>query len=217
MTASGRRVAVVTEAPGAGLGFTIARKLTEDGFDVAVLVHRVPGGLEEKRDSFPREAFGLVIGTDLTDPADVNRAKDRVAETIGSVDTLVNTASLCGEADVSSEWRYIVGAILDAAFNCCSAFVPGMIARGGGNIVNVFTPCSTGTHAHHAAIMAATAGVTGLTRALATDLGASGIAVNAVSSESLLGSRDDLAATICYLASPAARTISGEVLGMNSA
>jgi NAD(P)-dependent dehydrogenase (short-subunit alcohol dehydrogenase family) len=223
VTSSERRIAVVTEAPAGRLGLTMAWELAKHGFDVAVLAHLPRKGSEAMRGPVLREALSplsFIIGLDLSEPAAVNRAKDMVSQELGPVNVLVNTASFCGgsEADMgmpSTEWRHILGAILDAAFNCCSAFVPGMVARGGGNIVNVFTPCSSVTHPHHVAIMAATGGVAGLTRALASDLGSSGVAINAVSSQSPMGGGDYLAATVCYLASPAARAINGEILGMD--
>jgi 3-oxoacyl-[acyl-carrier protein] reductase len=224
-------VALVTGA-GRGLGRAIAGRLSEDGLSIVAV--------DLDGDSAAATAAALGGTSHRCDVSDRNAVSALAAE-VGPVDVLVNNAGI---------WTY--GSIMDASdsdvdrvlavnfrgtLNCCRAFVPGMVAAGGGAIVNLSSL---------AAAMAATgvevypitkSAVEALTRQLAQELGPSGIRVNAIGPGSMLtegtahayegermaqraalvplrrvGTPQDIANTVAFLVSDQASYISGQII-----
>ena len=128
---------------------------------------------------------------DLTDEAEVGALADAVAEQLGDVEVLVNNAGLASRASPEvlrpvaqltyDEWRGEIDRNLTTAFLCSRAFIGGMAERGWGRIVNLSaTAGPVNALPTEAAYAAAKAGVVGLTRALAMEMVADGVTVNAV-------------------------------------
>ena len=180
------RVALVTGAgsPG-GIGFAIARALVAGGARVAVT------SASARVHDRGRELGCLVHIADLTDPAQVAGLFAAVEAALGPVEILVNNAGMVqsgrkvkpgklgGTSDAS--WAHQMAINLDTTFHCCRAALAGMEARGQGRIVNIASvtgpvvTCSGG-----APYAAAKAAITGLTRTVAVEYGASGVTCNAV-------------------------------------
>ena len=125
----------------------------------------------------------LAALADVTDPAAVARMVEAVEARLGRIDILVNNAAVRGVSSLDeidlARWREITGVILDGAFVCSKACLKSLRA-GGGAIVNI-----GGLSAHTGAVgrphvVAAKAGLVGLTRALAHDLAADDVTVNCV-------------------------------------
>ncbi len=128
---------------------------------------------------------------DLTDESEVGALADAVAEQLGDVEVLVNNAGLASRASPEvlrpvaqlsyDEWRGEIDRNLTTAFLCSRAFIGGMAERGWGRIVNLAaTAGPVNALPTEAAYAAAKAGVVGLTRALAMEMIADGVTVNAV-------------------------------------
>ncbi|MGY1663062.1 SDR family oxidoreductase [Geodermatophilus sp. SYSU D00705] len=176
------RAAVVTGA-GSGLGRAIARALADDGWAVALL-GRTRAALEATAADGGRT---LVLPTDVTDEAQVDGAFAAVRDAWGRVDLLVNNAGSfgpSGEVDeiAVADWRATVEVNLTGMFLCSRAAVRLMKAQdpSGGRIVN---NGSISAHVPRPGSVAYTAtkhAVTGLTRAMALDGRAHGIAVGQV-------------------------------------
>jgi 2-keto-3-deoxy-L-fuconate dehydrogenase len=219
MSFAGKR-ALVTGAA-SGIGAAVAALLAAEGADV-IATDLSPGG--------------DIVQLDVRDEA-------QVAATVCDVDMLVNVAgigSTTNAPDTPLEvWEEVFAVNARGTFLCCKHAIPGMVARGGGSIVNVASVAALVGLKNRAAYCASKGAVVALTRALAVDHVADGIRVNAVcpgtvdspwvrrlvegageSLESLrarqpmgrLGTPDEIAAAVAYLASDAAAFVTGSVL-----
>lgn len=177
------RVALVTGAA-AGIGAAIARRLARDGFDLG-LVDVDERGLATIAAGIAASGSRCVpVGHDLATPRRLDGLVERVEDSLGSVDVLVNNAGRAVAADTVStsreDWDEILAVNLTAVFETCRAVLPGMIDRGRGSIVNIASSAAIVGLAERAAYCASKAGVVGLTRAIAVDHSRQGIRANAV-------------------------------------
>lgn len=169
------RVAVVTGGAG-GLGRACVEVLLARGTAVAIIDRLPPKDLPDKV---------VCVTADVTSPDQVRSAHEEVVDRLGEVSILVNAAGIARStrfADISlDEWQSVLGVSITGTFLMTQACLPGMRAAGWGRIVNFSSTAgknvSTLGGAHYTT---AKAGLLGLTRALATELGPLGITVNAV-------------------------------------
>ena len=176
------RVALVTGAA-RGIGQAIAVRIAEPGRHVIAVDQRPADGTASQIKEAGSEA--TAITSDLSSPAEIEQLVSEVNGSFGRVDILVNNAGLMlfrpfSELDLAT-WRKIQAVNIDAAFQLCSAFTPGMIERGYGRIVN--TSSNTAWKppgAGFVAYIASKGAVVGFTRALAVELGQHGITVNSI-------------------------------------
>ncbi len=176
------RVAVVTGAS-RGIGAACARALSAAGFAVVVSarsrekIERVAGALAQ----LGRPARAVVC--DVTSEASV-AALLRAAEEFGPVAVLVNNAGAAASMPVVKttldEWNSLMAVNATGAFLCTRAFLPGMIERKWGRVVNVASTAGLNGAKYIAAYSAAKHALMGLTRSVAAEVAASGITVNAV-------------------------------------
>ena len=175
------RVAVVTGGA-SGIGQAYARRLAEDGADVAIADLASAEETEGIVKSTGREAFSQVC--DISSQEDVRGFADAVAEHFGRCDIVVNNAGIypfMSFEDMEYEhWRRVMSINLDSMFFTCKAFVPGMKERGHGRIVNITSNSCWLVIPDMAHYIASKMGVVGFTRALATELASFGVTVNAV-------------------------------------
>jgi NAD(P)-dependent dehydrogenase (short-subunit alcohol dehydrogenase family) len=175
------KVAVVTGAA-QGLGRTFALRLGAEGAHVVAADLRDPAETLE----LLREHGGAPLGVtcDVSSEDDVADLSDAVLSRYGRCDILVNNAGIYERAPFEdldlSAWRRTLSINLDAMFLTCRAFVPHMRRRGWGRIVNLSSNTFGLVMGRSVPYVTSKAGVIGLTRALASELGGSGITVNAV-------------------------------------
>jgi 2-dehydro-3-deoxy-L-rhamnonate dehydrogenase (NAD+) len=212
------RVALVTGGA-SGIGAAVARRLVAEGAQVASL------------DLEAADAEGvLALAGDVSRSADVEAAASRVESELGPIDVLVCSAGVPGQSlpsmEISDEeWRRVLGINADGVFYCNRAVGPGMVERGYGRIVNLASIAGKEGNPMAAAYSASKAAVIGMTKAIGKDLARTGVLVNCVapavietpilegvSQEHIdymveripmgrMGSADEVAALICWLAS----------------
>lgn len=235
------KVALVTGAS-RGIGAAAALALAQAGMDIAVHYHQNERAAAEtvqrcRSAGVRAEPFAC----DVSDSGQVERMCAEIRERLGAPLVLVNNAGVDAFGlltdTTDDEWRRVMGTDLDGVFYCCRALIPGMVHAKYGRIVNISSMWGVSGASCEAVYSAAKAGVIGLTKALAKELGPSGITVNAVapgvirtdmnarhSAETLqelceetpvcrLGEPEDVAAAIAFLASDQAGFITGQVLG----
>ncbi len=241
------RTALVTGG-GTGIGKAIAVALARGGVDVAITYFSHADSAEETVDAIQalgRKAHALAL--DATDSARVDQIVPQAAQRLGgSIDFLVNNAGhMVGRvpiADMDGEhWRKVMAVNLDSAFYVTHAALP-FLSPGRGRIVYVSSLAAhTGGANGATAYAAAKAGLIGLTRGLAKELGPRGITVNAVAPGLILetafhqtftspeairatiagiplghaGAPDDVAGAVLYLCSTMAAFVTGEVMEIN--
>ena len=222
-----------------GIGAAVARRLAADGYRVAVNYHFARAQAE----SLAEELGGIAVQADVSDSAQVQKMVDTVLEKFCQLDILVCNAGVAWQGLLQDmrdeEWRKVLGTDLDGVFFCCRAVLPHMIGQKSGKIVTMSSMWGQVGASCEAAYSAAKAVVIGLTRALAKEVGPSGISVNCVAPgvidtemnqklgpEALaelaeetplgrLGTAADIAGCVSFLCSPAADFVTGQVLSAN--
>ncbi len=234
------RVAIVTGSA-RNIGRAIARALADAGASVVVNAKSSAGDADAVVREV-REAGGQAVAkiADVGQPEAAGSLIDAAIAAFGRLDILVNNAAVRREIDFErldyQEWRAITATILDGAYLCAHAAAPHLIAAGGGSIVNIGGLSSYTGAARRAHVIAAKAGLVGLTRALAHDLAPHGITVNCVAPglidterrgpepahhakhATLVGRRgtpEEVAAVVRFLCGPEARYITGQTLHAN--
>ena len=179
------RVAIVTGS-GRRIGREIAEALARAGADVVVNARSNATQANEAVAAI-EQAGGraCAVLADVSKRADADRLVATAVETFGRLDILVNNAAIRAKRAVEEitdeEWREVVGVILDGSFFLTRAAIPHLAKAGKGRIINIGGATAfTGADAH-AHVVAAKAGLSGMTRALAVELGPKGITVNMVS------------------------------------
>ena len=236
------RVAIVTGS-GRNIGRAIALALAQGGASVVVNARTN----RQEADAVAAEIVrgggkALVCIADVTDAPAVERvAADAVAR-FGRIDILVNNAAVRREKPLDrmtvEDWREVMAVVLDGAFHCVKACLPALKQSQAGTIVNIGGLSAHTGSKDRAHVVAAKAGLVGLTRALAHDLAADKVTVNCVSPGLIARPRDpglpepqhhqvnrtlsgqngtpeDIATVVRFLCGPGARYITGQTIQAN--
>ncbi len=231
-------VALVTGGTG-GIGAAICKELAKNGVTVAVGYHTQRGLAEE----LAAQLGGVAVECDVTAPLSVQKAVDNVLEKFCQLDILVCAAGVSWvgltQDMTEADYRRVMGVNLDGAFTCCQAALRPMIAAKRGKILLISSIWGRSGGACEVAYSASKAGLQGLTKALAAEVGFSGIRVNCLApgmidtkmNERLgpqdladfcaetplgrIGAPEEVAKAAWFLCSDAASFITGQVLGVD--
>jgi 3-oxoacyl-[acyl-carrier protein] reductase len=233
------KAALITGASG-GIGAAVARTLHGAGATVGL-----SGTREAPLEALAAELGDRthVLPCDLSDADAVNALPKRATEAMGSVDILVNNAGITRDnlfmRMSDEEWRSVIDVNLTAAFRLSKGVLRGMMKARWGRIVNVSSIVGATGNPGQGNYAASKAGLVGMSKSLAYEVASRGITVNAVApgfiatamTEKLsqdqkakidaqipagrMGTPDEIAAAVLYLASPEAAYVTGTVLHVN--
>ena len=237
------KVALITGGS-RGIGRAIALRLAASGANVAIC-----GRGEEAARTVADEitALGLQSFAQAADVSDADQAAQIVKATLerwGRLDILVNNAGITRDNLLmrmkEEDWDAVMATNLKGAFNCCKAAVRPMMKARGGRIINISSVVGISGNAGQANYAASKAGLLGLTKSLAKELGSRNITVNAVAPgfvpdtgmtgdlaeeaiEGLtaqiplgrFGSVEDVAHAVAFLASDGSAYVTGQVLAVD--
>ena len=228
-----------------GIGAACAEAFAAKGYDVAVNYVNSKEKAESlcERLSAAYSVRCMAVGADVSDYDAAQKMAESVSAELGTVDILVNNAGVSHSGLFTElapdQWRRIIDTDLSSVYNCCHAVLPGMIRAHCGCVLNISSMWGEVGASCEVAYSAAKAGVIGLTKALAKELGPSGVRVNciapgvimtdmmagydedtlsALSDETplmRLGTPADIAKAAVFLCSDDAAFITGQVLGVN--
>lgn len=222
-----------------GIGAACVRAFAKKGCRVAFVYRKA----HEAAKTVALETGAKAICADLRDPTEAARAVSEAEAFLGGIDVLCNNAGISQIklfTDLSDDdWNTMLSANLGSAFYVTRAAVKGMIANHAGRIINIgsmWGKVGASCEVHYSA---AKAGLRGMTMALAKELGPSGITVNCVEPGVIatemnavldektkaeladatplcrLGSPEEVAAAVVFLASPEAGFITGQCIGVD--
>ena len=178
-----RRVALVTGG-GRGIGLAVARALARDGLAVAVAARtreQVERAAQDLRDD---GATAMAVAVDVGDAEAVTLATQAIGATLGAVDVLVNNAGIAESAPFMRTdpdmWDRHLRVNATGPYLVTRAVLPAMLERGWGRVVNVASVAGLEGAGYVTAYTASKHALVGLTRALAAEVGGSGVTVNAL-------------------------------------
>jgi 3-oxoacyl-[acyl-carrier protein] reductase len=229
------KVALVTGGS-RGIGAAISRELADAGARVAV---NYRAG-QEAAEALAGEISGLPVQADVSSADEVQGLVERVESELGDLDILVNNAGITRDTLIArmsdEDWETVIDTNLRGTFNTARAVARKMLRLRSGTIVNLSSVVGVHGNPGQANYAASKAGIIGLTKALARELGSRGVRVNAIApgyisteltdvlSEeqrglilqntplSRLGEPEDVARAVRFLCSDEAAFITGEVL-----
>ena len=175
------KTVLITGASG-GIGAAAARLFADKGYRVALHYHQSLSAAAALECEFGENAFA--VKADISDSAQVKAMFAAVRERFGGVDILINNAGIAEFSlftDITDEqWRRMFAVNIDGCFYCCREALPHMIAQKSGAIINVSSIWGITGGSCEVHYSASKAAVIGLTKALAKEVGPSGITVNCI-------------------------------------
>ena len=234
-----QKIALVTGATG-GIGFAIAKKLHALGAEIVATGRKEEALLKLKKEL---ETRINIIPCDLSDKQDAEKLIDTVENITGKIDILVNNAGLTKDALFirmkDEDWQKVLDVNLSAAFFLSKATVRGMMKRREGRIINISSIVGAIGNVGQANYAASKAGLIAMSKCLAQEVATRNITVNCVAPGFIetpmtdaiplearnsliakipmdrLGTPDDVANTVAFLATDEASYITGQVIHVN--
>jgi 3-oxoacyl-[acyl-carrier protein] reductase len=238
------RTALVTGA-GRGVGRGIAKVLAAQGARVAVNDVDAARAEATAKEVEGSGATALAVPFDVTDPAGLDAALQRIAARLGPVDILVNNAGIPAESrgmakkfldSDPGDWAALIDLNLYGAMHCIRAVLPGMVQRGWGRVIQISSGASQrGLDIGVSSYGASKSGIEGLIRHVAVEVGRTGVTANSIALGLMnnqknpaatariaagiplgrLGEPEEAGALCAYLASDEAAYVTGQTIHLN--
>jgi len=238
------KVAIITGGAG-GIGQAVADRFVKDNYRMVILDVNDEAGKQVAADFRQRSVEISFHRADLTQEAEVQATFEKIRAAHARIDTLVNVAGGSMhrhrfEEFPLKDWQAVVDANLTSTFLCCRAVVGMMKNQKSGTIVNISSDIAFSGSENRSAYAAAKAGVLGLTKTLALELATFGVRVNAVAPGRIATPRvraaysdqeweesnkriptghpgvpEDVAEAVAFLASDAAKHMTGQTVHVN--
>jgi 3-oxoacyl-[acyl-carrier protein] reductase len=235
-------IALVTGAA-QGIGRDIALGLAKDGADVAICDVNLESAQKTAGDIEAMGRRSLALKANVAASADVTAMIDQVVEKFGRIDVLVNNAGITRDGLIirmkDEDWDLVLSINLKGAFLCTKTALKHMTKQRSGTIINIASIVGAMGNAGQANYVASKAGLIGLTKTIAREYANRNVTANAVAPGFIdtamtkalsdqvradlakqiplgrLGSSEDVANAVRFLASPAAAYITGQVIHVN--
>ena len=177
-------IALVTGASG-GIGQAIAHRLANDGFSLCLHYHKNEQAAKALADELTAQGVrAIALSADLADEAQAQTLVAECEKKLGDVDVLVNNAGISKQGlltDLSAaDWQKMFGVHVDGAFYLSRAVLPAMIRKQSGRIIQISSMWGISGGSCEVAYSAAKAALIGFTKALAKEVGPSGVTVNCI-------------------------------------
>lgn len=237
-----QKVAVITGGA-QGIGKATAEKFACEGATVVIWDINPEKGNAAIADLASQNFSAMFLEVNVANFASVEAAARRTVEQFGRIDILINNAGITRDATLlkmtPEQWEQVIAVNLTGVFNCVRAVAPLMVERGYGRIVNAASVVGLYGNFGQTNYVATKAGVIGMTKVWARELGRKGITVNAVAPGFIetemvqtvpekvlsnvkertplgrLGRPEEIANAYCFLASDEAAFITGTVLSVD--
>jgi len=236
------KIALVTGAA-QGIGRDIALGLAKDGANVAICDVNLEAAQKTTSDIEAMGRKALALKANVASSAEVTAMIDQVVATFGRIDILVNNAGITRDGLIlrmkDEDWDLVLSINLKGSFLCTKSALKYMTKQRSGTIINIASIVGAMGNAGQANYVASKAGLIGLTKTIAREYANRNVTANAVApgfidtamtqalSEQVrtdlakqiplgrLGSSEDVASAVRFLASPAAAYITGQVIHVN--
>lgn len=232
---------IVISGASGGIGIAISKAFYNEGYNVVLLYNKNKKSLEDEFSLGDKRV--LMLKGDLSKESDVLKIKEEVYSTFNSVDVIVNNAGISlvkfFDETTCEEWDNVFDVNVKSAFMLIKAFLPEMINKKRGNIINISSMWGISGASMEVCYSASKAALIGMSKALAKEIGPSGINVNVVapgvidtrmnnhlSKEDMealieetpinrIGTPEDVANAVLFLCDKKASFITGEVISVD--
>jgi 3-oxoacyl-[acyl-carrier protein] reductase len=236
------QVALVTGGA-RGIGKSICVRLAREGVNIAVADVMLDAAEETAKELEAMGVKAMAVEMNVSDSASVQAAIKKVASDMGRIDILINNAGITRDGLImrmkEDDWDAVLNINLKSVFLCSKEIFRTMSKQRYGRIVNIASVVAFMGNAGQANYSASKAGMMGLTKTTAREYSSRGITVNAVAPGFIItvmtdqlpedvkqammaniplgefGTADDVAEAVCFLASPGAKYITGQVIHVN--
>lgn len=235
---------VIVTGASKGIGADIAMFFAEKGYNVVINYNNSAQSALLLQESLLNNGYSVMAHkANVANYLDVELMVKETIYRFGSVDILVNNAGVSHNALITEtdehDWDNVMNINLKGMYNCCKAVLPEMIKNKSGKIINISSIWGVSGASCEVAYSASKAGVIGLTKALAKEVGPSGITVNSIAPGmidtqmnaaltdeekkaftdnlpiSRIGTTTEIAETVYFLASDAANYITGQTIAVD--